>query len=50
MIIQRHVLLVPVGFLLKVLKSGDEGGEVWLDDVTINGQKGDFTYTCAQKD
>jgi hypothetical protein len=29
--------------LLPVLKSADGGGEVWLDDVTINGEKDDFT-------
>jgi hypothetical protein len=29
--------------LLPVLKSADDGGEVWLDDVTIEGQAEDFT-------
>jgi hypothetical protein len=29
--------------LLTVMKSADGGGEVWLDDITINGQKEDFT-------
>jgi hypothetical protein len=29
--------------LLPVLKSADGSGEVWLGDVTINGQKEDFT-------
>lgn len=28
--------------LLPVLKSADGGGEVWLDDVAINGEKDDF--------
>jgi hypothetical protein len=28
--------------LLPVLKSADGGGEVWLDDVTVNGDKDDF--------
>lgn len=28
--------------LLPVLKSADGGGEVWLDDVTINGSRDDF--------
>ena len=28
--------------LLPVLKSADGGGETWLDDVTINGDKDDF--------
>src|SRR5581483_1773710 len=28
--------------LLPVLKSADGGGEIWLDDVTINGDKDDF--------
>jgi hypothetical protein len=28
--------------LLPVLKSADGGGEVWLDDVTVNGEKDDF--------
>jgi hypothetical protein len=28
--------------LMPVLKSADSGGEVWLDDVTINGNKDDF--------
>jgi WD40 repeat protein len=28
--------------LLNVMKSADEGGELWLDDVTIDGQKEDF--------
>lgn len=28
--------------LLPVLKSADSGGEVWLDDVTVNGDKDDF--------
>ncbi|MCI0463990.1 MAG: hypothetical protein L0Z62_44215 [Gemmataceae bacterium] len=29
--------------LMTVLKSADSGGEVWLDDVTINGQSDDFS-------
>ncbi len=29
--------------LLTVMKSADDGGEVWLDDVTVNGVKEDFT-------
>jgi hypothetical protein len=29
--------------LLPVLKSADDGGEVWLDDVTVNGDKDDFS-------
>jgi hypothetical protein len=29
--------------LLPVMKSADEGGEVWLDDVTVNGEAEDFT-------
>jgi hypothetical protein len=29
--------------LLPVLKSADGGGEVWLDDVTINGETDDFS-------
>ncbi|MDB5310179.1 MAG: hypothetical protein JWO38_4381 [Gemmataceae bacterium] len=29
--------------LLPVLKSADGGGEVWLDDVTVNGEADDFT-------
>jgi hypothetical protein len=29
--------------LLPVLKSADGSGEIWLDDVTIGGQKEDFT-------
>ena len=29
--------------LLPVLKSADGGGEVWLDDVTVNGQTDDFS-------
>ncbi|HEY8506331.1 MAG TPA: hypothetical protein VIL46_17225 [Gemmataceae bacterium] len=28
--------------LLTVMKSADDGGEVWLDDVTVNGEKEDF--------
>ena len=28
--------------LLTVMKSADSGGEVWLDDVTINGRANDF--------
>jgi hypothetical protein len=28
--------------LLNVMKSGDAGGEVWFDDVTIDGRKEDF--------
>jgi hypothetical protein len=29
--------------LLPVLKSADGGGEIWLDDVTVNGATDDFT-------
>ena len=29
--------------LLTVMKSGDAGGEVWMDDVVINGVKEDFS-------
>lgn len=29
--------------LLNVMKSADGGGEVWLDDVNVNGQQEDFT-------
>jgi len=29
--------------LLNIVKSVDDGGEVWLDDVTINGQREDFS-------
>jgi hypothetical protein len=29
--------------ILPVLKSADTGGEVWLDDVTVNGEPNDFT-------
>jgi hypothetical protein len=28
--------------LLNVMKSADDGGEVWMDDVTIQGEKEDF--------
>jgi len=30
--------------LLPVLKSADDGGEVWLDDVTVNGTVDDFSH------
>jgi hypothetical protein len=29
--------------LLPVLKSADDGGDIWFDDITINGQKEDFS-------
>jgi hypothetical protein len=29
--------------LVNVMKHADDGGEVWLDDVTVNGAKEDFT-------
>lgn len=29
--------------LLNVMKSADGGGEVWLDDITVNGEKEDFS-------
>jgi hypothetical protein len=29
--------------LLNVMKSADDGGELWLNDVTINGQRHDFS-------
>jgi hypothetical protein len=29
--------------LLTVMKSADSGGEVWMDDVTINGRREDFS-------
>lgn len=28
--------------LVNVMKSADDGGEIWLDDVTLNGRKEDF--------
>lgn len=33
--------------LLPVLKSADGGGEVWLDDVAVNGEKDDFAKDPA---
>jgi hypothetical protein len=29
--------------IMPVLKSADDGGEVWLDDVTVNGARDDFS-------